>query len=206
VNRPTAWIAPAALGLGLGIVLALWWVYPVEDPPAWVIATSVGAVALALFVAIVGERQDRRAQAATGPPRAASVEEFLAAVDALYGTAGAASGAASPQVSASWNGEPYTRHGLAHDHPLGNGTTGHADCPGCLATLAVLITLAEAQAAAVVTPEASGVVLCGDLLGAHRCDRKGAHDTHHCECGTVWGRASALGGPWMGKPLPPFRG
>jgi hypothetical protein len=126
------------------------------------------------------------------------VPEFLAAVDRLYGTGGADSGAAVGF--------------LGHDH-----RPDAPPCAACLAIIAPLLDIAGLQADAaerlaapgeLAVPEASGVILCGELLGTHRCERREAHDTHRCECGTVWGRTSALGieYPFTGKQLPPFRG
>lgn len=185
MNRITAWAAIAAY---LAALLALWAVYP--HAPAWAVIAGLSLATMALWVVEVSWPRHRARVALwarAGLPEGASVEEFLAAVDRLYGTAGANSGAASPQLTASWNGEPYP----GHDHDPSS-----PPCPACLAALAQLAQLAGAQVEAGIfrdLGESSGAVLCGASLGAHQCGVSGSHATHRCgDCGTLWGRASDI--------------
>lgn len=233
-DRGRAWVHWAALCVAVLAILAVWGLWPAEPP--WLIVTGLGG---ALGGLLVVETRHRRAPVRRGPVEdlgpveGATVEEFLAAVDARYGTGGL-SGAATPH-KVLWNGEtlpPFlppvmaTAPYPAHDHEVRPGATGRLGCPACTYTLDLLARLGAAQAeggerladtalaayAARLNADMDTQVreylahltadmhaareelaapmtgpVCAAEFGQHLCGRRGSHDSHRCECGTVWG-------------------
>lgn len=234
--RARSWVHWAALCVALCAILAVWGLWPSEPP--WLIVTSLCGAFLALLVTESRHRRDPLPPGPVedlgGPVEAATVAEFLAAVEARYGNGGAVSGAATRPAAVLWNGEPLppmlppvedmrTAPYPGHDH---SGRLG--PCPACLYTLRTLAALGEADREAgervadlplaadvaamtaeldtqareylagisgeldaayqaAVAPFDTGPV-CAAEFGQHLCNRRGRHDTHKCECGTVWGQ------------------
>ena len=139
--RARSWVHWAALCAALVAILAVWGLWPAEPP--WLIITSLCLAFLALLVV---ESRYRREHP---PPvvEAASVEEFLAAVDRRFGTGGGVSGAAVPHT-ALWNGEvlpPFLPPVMATAPYPGHDHEGPGPCPACLAVLGPLARLAGLQ-------------------------------------------------------------
>lgn len=206
--RARSWVHWAALCAALVAILAVWGLWPSEPP--WLIITGLCAAFLALLVVESRHRREpipRGPVEDLGPPSGDTVAEFLAAVDARYGTGGL-SGAATPH-RVLWNGEalpPMLPPVMAtapypdHDH---SGRLG--PCPACVYTLGVLGRLAGAQDAAGERLAAPGLAqYAGRLMADTDAQARAIMADHAAQVEDARGELAApLGGPACPAELGP---